>query len=155
MERTEHTNKSPKLRFLFPTQPIHSTTNETFKRWRRGCRSHPGRGWPWWSSGRAYRRRYRAQSVLQVVLAKRFPPKHKQVLLLRDGDPDSDPPIHRIAARFIGFFSLSRSPKSRDAAKMVVIRCYQRSGGHCTWQAWSSTRAPTCGEGGCCLFACC
>lgn len=31
---------------------------------RRGCRSHRHQGWPWWSSGRAYRRRYRAQSVV-------------------------------------------------------------------------------------------
>ena len=32
--------------------------------WRSGCPSHRHRGWPWWSSGRAYRRRYRARSVL-------------------------------------------------------------------------------------------
>ena len=33
---------------------------------------------------------------------------------------------------------------------VCYLRCYRRSGGRCTFQAWHSTRAQTCGEEECC-----
>ena len=65
--------------FLFCSASIHLVA---FKRWKRGYRSHPGQGWPWWSNGRAYRRRYRAQSVLRRFALAFIP--SEALLLLRD-----------------------------------------------------------------------
>lgn len=59
---------------LSPTHPCSSS-----KRWKTGCQSHPGQEWPWWSNGRAFRKRYRAQSISPDRTSQQsgFPPKQK------------------------------------------------------------------------------
>lgn len=104
----------------------HPTPSATsFKRWRRGCRSHPGREWPWWSNGRAYRRRYRAQSIeeksSQLI---GFPPKQKFWLLLREGDDWRQ--IKPVAGH------LPQCRRAHVEGWGGNVRCCQRSGERCT-----------------------
>ena len=61
--------------FAFPNAEA-GLRRQTFTAHGSGCRSHRHPGRPWWSSGRAYRRRYRAQSMrlLVFLLALRVSP---------------------------------------------------------------------------------
>jgi hypothetical protein len=68
-----------------------------------------------------------------IESACKLPPKQTAMLLLRGQKILRSPAIE--------------SKATRNQNKHV--RCFQQSGGRCTWRAWSSTRAQTCGEEEC------